>query len=1051
MKLQLKSLRVKVAALIVGTTLALVVLLYVPLSYIELRSFAQLEEQLAMRNVQRVRNEIDSTVEMLAAFAADYASWDDTYAYMESRDPTYIQSNFVESTFADNRLNLVLLVAPDGKVVYGRAYDLEHETFVPLPESLRHFEPDDLLIRHPDEESEVSGILTLPGAAMYFTSQPILTSNGEGPPRGALVMGRFIDAMEIARLSQTTALSLTMQLVPSEAERAAAFCGAPVALRSDPVQVFPVNGETLVGCTVVNDVYGEPALLLRVTMDRSVYHYGRAIMLSIVLLLLAAGAIFGVVLIRILDKAVLSRLNALSADVVRVGALGREGDFSRRVSVSGEDEIAHLGRGINAMLDDLARYQRELLIQKQRFEDLVAVAHATVEQPTLDLTLKNALEVARSLTDAERGSLFLLNEKGEVTYSVLARRHVTPAQRQELVSVVMDSGLAGWVARHQQPALIHDVEDDPRWLPLPDAPYVVRSVLALPIRSGSREVGILTLTHPEANHFTEDDLYLMQAAADQMALALRNAQIYEDQRRLAQRQTILYQVLRTVSQHMEPESAMLVAVEMIARLTGWPAVVILLHDESYDVLTVFAAAGRITVSPGWHMRTSQGEIGRAFRQRETRYVPDVKAVSDAVVLRYGTRSRIVVPLRHSQQTMGVLIIEHDYVRAFRPDDIVLAESLADTVALAMANARLFQAVAEERSRLQALIASIRDGILLFGLDGTVLVANEAALAMLDLPGPPSAWVGRGVDALAWALRKQAPAATRLFIREVKRLRLGFHPTAGGEIQVASRAIQWMNISVMRRETPLGYLIVLHDVTEERLLARMREDVVHMMVHDLRNPLTSIYGALKLLLGRKAYALTDEVRQILEIADRNAQRMLDLINAILDLSRLESGQMPLHQEPLVLADVVDNVVQLQLPAAEDKDIRLETHLPDDLPPVWADAGLLERVLQNLVGNAIKFTPSGGTVRVEARWEAEASAVVVRVRDTGPGISPEIRERLFEKFTTGKHGQRGTGLGLAFCKMALEAHGERIWVEHTGAQGTSFAFTLSPAPSAPPPGV
>ncbi len=1051
MKLQLKSLRARVIALIAGTTLALVMLLYAPLSYIELRSFARLERQLAVRNVQRVRNEIDSTVETLAAFAADYASWDDTYTYMESRDPAYIESNFVESTFSDNRLSLVMLVAPDGEIVYGQAYDLENETFVPLPEPLRHFEPDDMLIHHLDEESEVSGILALPEMVMYFTSQPILTSNGGGPPRGALIMGRLIDGMEIARLSQTTALSITMQTTPSEAESAVEFCQAPVSLHGDPVQVFPVDGETLVGCTIVNDIYGEPALLLRVAMDRSVYNYGKALMFSILVLLLAAGVIFGAVLVRILDGMVLSRLNALSADVARIGALGREGDFSRRVSVSGEDEIARLGQGINAMLDDLERYQRELLVQKQRFEDLVAVAHATVEQPTLDLTLKNALEVARSLTDAERGSLFLLNEKGEVTYSVLARRHVTPAQRQELVSVVMDSGLAGWVARQQQPALIHDVEDDPRWLPLPDAPYTVRSVLALPIRSGSREVGILTLTHPEAGHFTEDDLSLMQAAADQMALALRNAQIYEDQRRLAQRQTILYQVLRTISLHMEPESAMLVAVEMIVQLTDWPAVIILLHDERYDVLTLFAAAGRITVSSGWQLMASQGEIGRAFRRGETRYIPDMREAADAVMLRYGTRSRLIVPLRHSQKSLGVLIVEHDYAQAFRPDDIVLAESLADAVALAVANARLFQAVAEERSRLQALIASSRDGILLFGLDGNILVANAAALAMLNLPGPPSAWIGKDVGELAWALREHAPAATRLLLREVRRLRRGLRPTSGGEIQVAPHAIQWMNVSVMKRETPLGYLIVLHDVTEERLLARMREDVVHMMVHDLRNPLTSIYGALKLLLGRKAHALADEVRQILEIADRNAQRMLDLINAILDLSRLESGQMPLNREAFSLAEVVDNVIQLQHPAATGKGIRLETRLADDLPQVWADVDLLERVLQNLVGNAIKFTPDGGTVRVEAQWEEKLSAVVVRVCDTGPGISPEIRGRIFEKFTTGKHSQRGTGLGLAFCKMALEAHGEHIWVEHSGAQGTSFAFTLSPAPSAPPPEV
>jgi signal transduction histidine kinase len=122
------------------------------------------------------------------------------------------------------------------------------------------------------------------------------------------------------------------------------------------------------------------------------------------------------------------------------------------------------------------------------------------------------------------------------------------------------------------------------------------------------------------------------------------------------------------------------------------------------------------------------------------------------------------------------------------------------------------------------------------------------------------------------------------------------------------------------------------------------------------------------------------------------------------------------------------------------------VPPDLPPAWADSTMIERVLQNLIGNAIKFTPAGGAVRVSARVDtSEPSTLLVLVSDTGAGIPPEIQGRLFQRFVTGQQEGRGNGLGLAFCKMVMEAHGERIWVESTSESGTTFAFTL-PLPPA-----
>ncbi|MFL7809136.1 MAG: sensor histidine kinase, partial [Anaerolineae bacterium] len=162
---------------------------------------------------------------------------------------------------------------------------------------------------------------------------------------------------------------------------------------------------------------------------------------------------------------------------------------------------------------------------------------------------------------------------------------------------------------------------------------------------------------------------------------------------------------------------------------------------------------------------------------------------------------------------------------------------------------------------------------------------------------------------------------------------------------------------------------------------------------------------------------------------------------LDIGRMESGRMPLERSAVSLGDLIAGVVESQLPLVAEKGLRLEDEVPSDLGPVYADGALIERVLRNLIGNAIKFTSTGDAIRVTARADASGkSSLLISVSDTGSGIPPDIRERLFQKFVTGQQEERGSGLGLAFCKMVIEAHGERIWVESPPGGGTAFTFTL-----------
>jgi signal transduction histidine kinase len=172
--------------------------------------------------------------------------------------------------------------------------------------------------------------------------------------------------------------------------------------------------------------------------------------------------------------------------------------------------------------------------------------------------------------------------------------------------------------------------------------------------------------------------------------------------------------------------------------------------------------------------------------------------------------------------------------------------------------------------------------------------------------------------------------------------------------------------------------------------------------------------------------------------QSMHRTLRLVDQIMEVNSLESGQVPLDPEPFKLAPVASDLLYSLITLAAEKNIQLNNDIPTDLPEVLADPDLIARVLQNLVGNALKFTHEGGEIRLSA-LQLE-NHVTIYVSDTGPGLAAEVREDPFAKFAVGPNKGRGSGLGLAFCKMVIEAHDQKIWVDDSSEDGTTFAFSL-----------
>ncbi|MCC7450888.1 MAG: histidine kinase, partial [Anaerolineae bacterium] len=251
----------------------------------------------------------------------------------------------------------------------------------------------------------------------------------------------------------------------------------------------------------------------------------------------------------------------------------------------------------------------------------------------------------------------------------------------------------------------------------------------------------------------------------------------------------------------------------------------------------------------------------------------------------------------------------------------------------------------------------------------------------------------------------------------------------------------------QNSTILGLLLVFTDATEERQLVQAREDLTRMIVHDLRSPLTAINASMKLLseIATSDDAVGRSIHTTVDISQRALRKLLNLVNSLLDIAKMESGTITLDIKDSNFLALAENVRVELSPLAEELNIEVRIDLPDAMPLLAVDHDKIERVLLNLVDNALKYAPMDGVIYVRARQHPEDGENLIRIEviDNGPGIPDEFKARIFDRFQQidgSKSHRRGTGLGLTFCRLTVEAHGGKIWIEDNPEGGSIFAFTL-----------
>ena len=364
---------------------------YFASSAILLGSLRRAEEQSAHQSLQGVLNVLAKDQEAFTSRYSDWSAWDDTYTFIKDHDKAYIKSNLVPEQLKNLKVNLALFLNAAGQVVYGTGFDLRTKQVKPLPKGLPPQFTTNLLLDYPLTKGPLTGILQLKEGPMLVTCQPILTSAGQGQPRGVLIFGRYINADTSANLTKLTGFSIEIQPL-NQSTLPADYQQARHALSPQKnIFVHPLNETVLVGYLLLMDVYNQPAAILRVELPREIYQQGHRSQQSLMITILLLGLIFGGVSVLLLERFVLARLTQLNQGVSQIRT---KRDLSLRLPVAGQDEVANLTQNINEMLKALEKAQWEVSGALEQITQTNQELCLVVEQLQDEILERQRVEVA---------------------------------------------------------------------------------------------------------------------------------------------------------------------------------------------------------------------------------------------------------------------------------------------------------------------------------------------------------------------------------------------------------------------------------------------------------------------------------------------------------------------------------------------------------------------------------------------------------------------------------------------------------------------------------
>ncbi len=660
----------------------------------------------------------------------------------------------------------------------------------------------------------------------------------------------------------------------------------------------------------------------------------------------------------------------------------------------------------------------------------------------LDTLLKRVLYLSTKTIKAISGSIIAIDDEGAPVASALIVGDKLLDYSTEQLRGTLENGLAGWVVRNQRAALIDDTSQDQRWLHRPDDDINAtgpKSAMSAPLIAKDRITGVITLVYPQPHYFTTEHLTLLQAIADQSAVAVLNARLHNASQRQARIMTALAESAAAITSSLNLDDVLQRILDQISEALDAEAVSLALINADENVLEYLASTSKQEFSVvGKKLKIGQGVAGWVAKEKQGVIVPD--AYQDPRFYPemdkktgFVTKAIACAPIRSRGEVIGILEAINPRSGKFDPDALQVLSGIGGLAGSAIRHAQLFEALQAAHQRYHELFEGSINSIVITDLQGQIIEANKETAN------------------LSHYSKDVLPTLTIDTLHEINTSVLGenFEKTLDGE------TLSYESILHTRSgtEVPVTVLVqlvqiegksflqwVFRDDTERKELDKLREDLLSMIYHDLRSPLANVVSSLDVLNNMLDFQDNPAMQSLFDIAVRSAERIQRLTKSLLDINRLEANRPVANKQPTSPFVLLKESIAAVTPVIKNKKQRVVFDVPSDIPLVYVNADMIQRVLINLIENAIKYSPPEGTIKVGARktngW------VRFWIEDSGPGVPKEKRNSIFDKYTRlhGRDGPSGYGLGLAFCRLAVEGHGGKIWVEDAPGGGSHFTFTI-----------
>ncbi len=678
----------------------------------------------------------------------------------------------------------------------------------------------------------------------------------------------------------------------------------------------------------------------------------------------------------------------------------------------------------------------ELLIQVNR-EVAAALDLRTV--------LQRLVQAAMQHVGGERGSIVVLDDTGKpvdatIVYGQSLHEHTT-RQLKETV----DRGLAGWVIRHRKAALVPDTSMDERWLRRPDDALDQsgsKAALCVPLVARERLVGVLTLVHSVPNAFGPEHLELTQAIADQASIAVLNARLYTESSRQARIMTALADGAAAINTSLDLHEVWQRVLNQTIQAMQVETAALGLVDGPERGIVFRAAAGQNAGNIiDRHVAGGQGLVGQVVS--EGRGIVIANAMEDKRYTELDRFSGIepraiaIAPIQAQGKILGVLEAINPVSQSFDPDALTVMMGIGGLAGTTISNAQLFERLQNAHQRYRELFEESFDPIFITDWEGRIMEANREALRLSGFNAEELRDMSLDqLHQVNW--NKVGMEFEKLRDPDVISYESVLHKADADKvpIEVHARRVEFEDADSIQW--------TMHDITERKELDALRDDLTSMIYHDLRSPLGNIVSSLGLL--GSLMGEDDPAGSILNVATHSTDRIQRLLDSLLDINRLESGQSIAEQSEVRAEDLIKAAANDVAPSAKGRRQTIEINVAGPLPHIWVDSDMIRRVLINLLENAIKYSKADTKIQVGAK--KASAAVQFWVQDQGPGVPASDQKRIFEKFArikAGGHRPTGLGIGLAFCRTAIQAHGGIIWIESEEGKGSRFVFTLPVKPT------